>query len=84
MATVEYSLIFRLGICVVCGVLRGLWSYRDSKELKRATIVTDVRNRATGITLYNSTSYYPVFIKFVLIQGNYSTRSNLFSDKIEL
>ena len=47
---------------MVCGVLRGLWSYRDSKELKRATIITDVGNRATGINIYNYTSYFPVFI----------------------
>ena len=77
---------FRLGICVVCGVLRGLWSYRDSKELKCSTIITNVRNRATGIDISNSISYYPVFIytKLMLIKGNYSTRSNFFSDKIEL
>ena len=69
---------------MVCGVLRGLWSYRDSKELKCSTIITDVRNRATGINIYHSTSYYSAFFKLVCIKGNYSTRSNLFSDKVEL
>ena len=64
VATVEYTLIFRLGICVVCGVLRGLWSYRDSKELKCSTIITNVRNRATGINIRNSKSYYPVSIYY--------------------